>query len=533
MMMQFLSSIGTLARRPATWLMTGALALVGCQQDQQAEVGPPVWQAERGVAVAQPEAELAAVRTERAPAAAELTAKPEREGDRLVYSLAYPTGERDTSAILLSMIAPEQVRVGESYSYTLRATNLTQVPLTNVEVFRVNTQALQQQGGPATRPAQQQQQQAWQIGALGAGQTVTNEFSAIADEEGTRQVCLAVNYEPTLCAALNVVNPELRITKEGPTDVLLCEPLTYRYAVTNVGTGVAQNVRVSDQLPDGLTTEDGQTTIQFDVGELPAGQTEDFTAQIKPTTTGQFTSRARAQYGAGEAFSSPVTTVVTQPNLELQISGAEWSYVGTPVTYQLVVANTGDAPARDTTLVLNAEGFVDAEETRDLGIIPPGEARRVTVTLESVAEGQARLIAAANAYCADQVQQTAVTDIRTISALLLETVDNNDPVQVGQTTTYQVVVENQGSGAANNVVITATLPEGMTFVEAEGVSDVQAEGRNLTFAPVQQLPPGEVAAWQVTARADQPGWKQFQLQMKSDEMRQPAREQEPTRLYQP
>src|SRR3954452_2359710 len=55
-------------------------------------------------------------------------------GDNFQYTLAYPTGDRRTSALLLEATGPGQVRVGQQYNYTLRVTNLTDTPLHDVAI---------------------------------------------------------------------------------------------------------------------------------------------------------------------------------------------------------------------------------------------------------------------------------------------------------------------------------------------------------------------------------------------------------------
>ena len=66
-------------------------------------------------------------------------------------------------------------------------------------------------------------------------------ISATADEVGAIRRCLTVSYAPTLCTSVRVVRPELALTKEGPTDLLICQDLTYRYLVSNTGTGECGN----------------------------------------------------------------------------------------------------------------------------------------------------------------------------------------------------------------------------------------------------------------------------------------------------
>src|SRR5688572_13770725 len=53
------------------------------------------------------------------------------------YTLAYPTGDRATSVILLEAAGPEEVRLGQPYTYQLKVTNLTDTPLHDVEILKL------------------------------------------------------------------------------------------------------------------------------------------------------------------------------------------------------------------------------------------------------------------------------------------------------------------------------------------------------------------------------------------------------------
>ncbi len=104
---------------------------------------------------------------------------------------------------------------------------------------------------PPAPPAAGQGRVVWNVGSLGPKETRATQLNDTADEEGTIRNCLAVGYNPTLCLAVRVVKPELLITKIAPSQVMVCDDITYTYTVTNTGTGTATAVRLEDALPEG------------------------------------------------------------------------------------------------------------------------------------------------------------------------------------------------------------------------------------------------------------------------------------------
>jgi uncharacterized repeat protein (TIGR01451 family) len=455
------------------------------------------------------------------------------------YTLAYPTGDRRTSVILLESNAPRQVRAGQDYSYTLRVTNLTDTPLHNVEVRDLGT-SLER---PATRPAGAEQpaereeraaaredrEAAWTIGTLGPRQTLDREFTGKAGEVGTLRSCLSVTYTPTLCTSIAVVRPELAIAAAGPDEALICDTLRYRYTVRNPGTGTAENVRLEATLPEGLVTPDGKPNISMPVGDLAEGQSREVTVDLKATRVGRYAMRATARGGELEARSDELTTLVREPVLAIDVEAPEAAFVNEEVTFRVTVRNTGDAPARRAVLRLSTGG--ERAQERNLDVIEPNQSRTLNVTARAGRQaGDLRLSATAEATCAKAVTDTATVPIRVVPALQIESIDAQDPVRVGGNTFYTISVKNEGSGPDSNLRLRATLPEELEFVGGGGASQVTAEGRTITFAPIQSLAAGQTANWRVEVRAVRPGDARFTIEMTSESLTRPVAESEPTRI---
>lgn len=514
-----------------------------------------------------------------------------REGDTLREVVMYPTGQRDSSILMLEKTGPAEVRSGQPYEYQIRVTNLTGSPLAGVKVaqalpaalsidsaqpavtemqkVRPSTQPSAQQASATTKPSQQQQQgqqqqeqqqqpmnvARWTIGELGAGESQVIQVRAFAGEVGSFASCITADYEPTLCTVMKVVQPQLAVSKRGPERIDICEPLTYTYTVANQGTGVAKGVRIEDPLPEGLTTEDGQQQVAIDVGDLPAGENKEVAVNLKASGPGEFASRAVARSASDEAHSNQVATTIVQPNLAVEVSAPQQQYLNQQFAYEVTVTNNGEAPAEEAVLQLNvpdraewvrgaefqqAEGEAqlaastegDAGEQISLGTLPAGESKTLRLTFVGREAGEAKIAATANAECAKAAVASAVTQIAAVPALQVWVVDAQDPVQVGGQTSYVVRVKNEGSGPAKNVSLTGTLPRGMKFESADGITEVKADGNNLTFAPLQTLAAGDEVEWTLQATAEKPGTVQFQVQLKSQTMSQPVAAGEPTTLLQ-
>jgi uncharacterized repeat protein (TIGR01451 family) len=470
------------------------------------------------------------------------------------HVMAYPTGDKRTSSLLIEQVSPAEVRVGRELTYQIKITNLTNDPVRGILLRSRPLDGMRVLGSSAaTRPIGDGQI-VYDVGDLGPREFTTVDVRTIPDRLGKLESAYIVSTRPPILhTALNVVQPILKVSATGPADIDICQDIVHRYTVTNAGTGVARHVTLQAALPDGLTTADGKPIVSAALGDIPEGASRDVTAYLKATRTGRFSTQAVARSRDDAARAEPVVTAAHAPNLTLAVRGPDQEQAGKPVVYTVTVTNNGDAPARQTTLKLApsaigqiasvradtdagpgepqlASAVVDVT-TNSLGTIPPGQSRRIEVTATTLDGGTLSLDATATATCAPEAKLAARTRILTVPALALQVADELDPAPVGQDVTYTVTVTNAGTGSDTNVRVTATLPDNLTYVRSTGPTESRAAANTVTFSPIPRLAPKESATWRLTARALRPGDAQLRTSATSDSLKTPSQKSEPTRLY--
>lgn len=417
----------------------------------------------------------------------------------------------------------------------------------------------QQQGQRRDGQNQGQGTGPWTIDQLGPGESRTIRVTAVGEQEGLARNCIKVRYEPALCIATRFVQPEISLGKSAPEEANICRPLELRYLIRNGGTGVAEGITIRDELPEGLKTSEGENVVTFEVGDLEGGQEREFRTTVIACQTGTFSSRAVAEGEEVNARSNRPETTVIATDLAVNLEGPTTQYVGQPLTYRATVTNDGEAPAIGTQLTVNVAdnsrvlrmsrsepGNAEPEQsgralTWNLGDLEPGAQRTISFTVTGRQQGEMEHEAIATTTCEvaeaceevksmTTVTQTVTTNLLTLPALVLEMVDESDPVKVGEETAYTIVVRNQGTGPDQNVQITANLPENLEFLEARGTTEVQAEGKTLTFQPIKTLGPNEKAQWTVRVKANSEGDVRNQIELTSEYLDQPVSEYEPTRV---
>ena len=473
-----------------------------------------------------------------------------------VTTLAYPTGDRNTSTLLVEVVTPAQVPVGRAYDYQIRVTNLTRnLTLENVRVHQTRGENFAIQASDPKPKEDQHGEVSWTIPQLPPGETKAINVKGLGEKEGRASNCIRVIYEPSLCVTTEYIKPEVQVAKEAPKAVDICDPIPVRYVVRNTGTVPARGLRLREELSKDLATAEGGHAVAFDVGDLAQGQAREFTARLLAARAGTYAGRAVAE-GQDElrAQSNQTTTSVQQSRLTVDLVGPEAEYADQRVSYRATVKNEGRATARGVQLEIQADpnfrvlrvSKADPQAvtprisgnalTWDLGDLEPDGQAVVSFTGNTRGRREIRHAAAVSSNCARggdfarAVTDTITTEVQTLPALLLELVDKEDPVRVGTNVLYTIMVLNQGEGEDRNVKVVCRLPDGLQYVDSGGPTKGTAEGQVVTLGPVERLGPKERATWTVTAKAVKAGDVRTRVELTSDYLTNPVNETEPTRL---
>jgi uncharacterized repeat protein (TIGR01451 family) len=512
--------------------LIASATLVGCESGGgDGKVGQWPWR--EGSAPAQAQAPAPAAKAAPAPAAAPSGA---------AQVLYYPTGQRATSILMLERIAPSEVVVGQPFSYDVKVTNISGMTIQDVQLTEWCADTFKLDSATPAPQTGGKNELRWAIGELTPGQSKTVTVKGTATTAGSLQNCLALTYDPRSCIAINVVQPALQLAIKAPAEVLACDPIPVQYTVTNSGTGTARNVVVSHALPEGLMTDNGQKALEAKVDALAPGQSRTFTSTLKASKTGEFANAAKAAADAGLKADASAKTVVRKPKLELKAEGAQRIFIGRAASYTGTLTNSGDGDARDASLVVTlptgasavkAEGaqIVGSKLSWPLGTLKPGQKVNFAYSFMPAGAGNVASKVEASAYCADLVAANPATSVEGIPAVLLEVVDEKDPVEVNGVEVYTIIVTNQGSAPDTNIKITCTLEDGMTFKSASGVTAGTHANGTITFAPLPSLAAGAKAAWKVEVVAAKEGDMRFKTVMNTDQLKRTVEETEATNFY--
>ena len=217
-------------------------------------------------------------------------------------------------------------------------------------------------------------------------------------------------------------------------------------------------------------------------------------------------------------------------------------FVGKKASYQIVAKNTGDVALSDVVVtdtvpaqnkLLTAPGAqIDGNTATWTTSLGAGESKNFDVTVLGLQEGTyCNQVSAASAAYGLSGSDDACTEWRGYPALLIEVIDTEDPLLIGEETTYVIQITNQGTAADTNVSLNVQLPAGLSVVSAAGDTQGTISGNNVSFAAYSVLNAKEIIQFRVVAKAVAEGDSRFKAQMKSDLLKTPVPEEEATQVY--
>ena len=161
-----------------------------------------------------------------------------------------------------------------------------------------------------------------------------------------------------------------------------------------------------------------------------------------------------------------------------------------------------------------------------------GESKSFDVTALGLQEGTYcnQVTASSSAYGLSG-SDDACTEWRGYPALLIEVIDTEDPLLVGEETTYIIQITNQGTAPDTNVGLKVQLPSELSVVSAAGDTQGTISGNNVNFAAYPSLAAKEIIQFRVVAKAVAVGDARFKAQMTSDLLKSPVPEEEATQVY--
>lgn len=449
---------------------------------------------------------------------------------------------------------PKRVYSGQPYEYTIEVTNLSDIALENVNIIETFPKSFKVLSTDPEIHDTAADKVAWALGQMGPKEKRIITVRGMAANGDSVPCCTHANFKhPDLCLATEVVDPGLRLNVSAPQEVLRCDVIPLEFVVQNSGQTEMNNVVIMPNIP-GATNAEGKP-LTLSVGDLAPGQQKTLRTVVDAQSAGAYSFSGVAEgnpallYEGAEvqsnvkADSGSANVRVLNPELKVTATtgGRDKQVIGRTIDYNFEVTNTGNGTSDGSVLVASIpsnaafksasnEGNKSGNSVSwDLGSIRPGGTRNVSMTLVATSAGSAGANASVEGVCVNTASAAASLPVVGVPALLLEAVDSVDPLEIGDSTQYEIRVTNQGNGPATNIRLTGSF-EDLRYITSQGHTPIENTDKSLTFGAFS-LEPKQTVSWVIQLEATAVGDQRFKIIMNSDQLTRPVEETESTTIY--
>jgi hypothetical protein len=322
-------------------------------------------------------------------------------------------------------------------------------------------------------------------------------------------------------AAIRLGAPALEVETFGPQSIGINKPANYEIVVTNNSASPAERILVGINLPQwvdvqkvNLTTGNKEITdgndkarIVWTIDRIEPGRTQTATVLAVPMKAEGFDVGVEWTLvpRAGKA-----NVVVTEPRLQMNISGPQDVEFGEVARYLVTVRNPGTGTAENVTVKLpEALGG----ERSVLGDIKPGAEEVFQVELLARTAGELSLVAAATAD--GEIETSSERKITVRRAKLDVTIEGPAVRFSGDVGHYLITMSNSGDAAANRLVAAVALPVGAKYISGiESVTPIQ-DGIRWQVGPLE---PGQTRQYKVDCQLNGSGDLQVECGVKQGDL---------------
>lgn len=442
--------------------------------------------------------------------------------------------------VAVQLLGPGDLTAGAPTSYELQVHNSDRLSLSGL-VLRMETPPGVQvvATGPDAAAAETEKTEdgatllTWSVSQVNAGGMSRLPLQLTSNSPRNFAVAIEWTVLPQSgFEEITVKQADLQVALEGPVEVEKYQANGYRLRVSNPGSAPAKGVQV-------VVSTGAPNNNAVEVGDLNPGQTEVIELDLTFEKAGQVQIGAQATAGA-LSRSTNIQVNVRQPNVVAELAVPENVLHGTPLIVQVVVGNSGDAPARNLQAALQLPvgtemAQLPAGVTRDgdrllwnIPQISAGQEVQLPLELKLATPGAHELSLACVAPDGSVTNTKANVTSEAYADLKLFVNDPVAPAPVGAPVTYELTITNRGSLDAKNVQIVAQFSDGIEPESASGWNHQVVPGQ-VRFDTLPQIAAGQSVQLKVIAKASTAGIHRFRAEVRCEDNEARLVEEESTR----
>ncbi|RCS56019.1 DUF11 domain-containing protein [Bremerella cremea] len=467
--------------------------------------------------------------------------KPVETPTGSLFTLSSPSIEIETSG-------PKSLVLGKPSNFRIHARNAGGTDARQVMVSMLLPQSVQLQDirGTLGSPRQVTTQSGavavqWEIPVLPGRSEGHLDLNLIAMQTRPFELAIEVSSAPLQAMSpITVLEPKLAMAIDGPTDILFGDSQIFKVIAKNTGTGPAENVSITI-----MPIKKGQNpTVLDSIGTIEAGDQKVIELELTAKQAGTLQLRAETSAANGLMAQAAHDVLVRRAELAVSAQGPGIKYAATTANYQVMVANSGNAPASEIVveaILPTGAKFLSASHggthntnnnsvTWKLASLEAGTQQPLEVVSMLQVEGNNILQVTANANQGLTSHHELITRVESVADLKLAVNDPTGPIPVGQEVEYEFHLTNRGTKEAREVQVTVSFGSGIEPLSVDGGrGNIQGEKVQLTTIP--SVNAGQEIVVKVKARGRSEGSHTFRAEVRCDDPTTRLAIEESTHFY--
>ena len=329
----------------------------------------------------------------------------------------------------------------------------------------------------------------WALGEIAIDGSATVEVTLQGVGTGDQENSVTASsgdYSSTDTAITNVIAGSLEVAKTGPGQINFNEEFTYDVSVTNNGDGALTNVVVADTLPAQFSLVSSEPAADdtagagptWNLGNLAAGESKSLNLTVTSAVAGDYVNQVSVTSDEGETGSAEAYTTVQAPGVTItKTANPGTILVGEQTTFTLTVTNDGAGFASDVNVSdtvpaglevvsTTPEAAIDADGALNWNIARLDSGASETFTIVAQGNTGGSLVNQAS-VSGDGVSGSAEATVVVQTTLIGLEKTGGSVMYIGGERDYEITATNNGTATLTGVVITDTIPDGLSYVSSE------------------------------------------------------------------
>lgn len=440
--------------------------------------------------------------------------------------------------------APQEIQVGHPATFTILVKNVGKAAAHDVVVQDVLPQGTTLHASNPKADVVDATHMQWSLGTLPAGSQQVLTVEMIPQQEGEIGSIATVQFKAQAGVRTVVTQPKLVVNQQADPSVLIGEQCRVRITITNEGTGVAYDVKVHEDVPEGFSHPQGGY-LGLSLNDLAPGQSKTFDLELEAKDPGNRKNTIRVLASNTEEVVSDVNIEIVSPQLTVRADGPRLRYLERQATYNVSISNMGTATARNIELVAHLPRGLRFNSAGNQGEYLPDQHAVVWLLDELAANGEAktdlvvmpveegdfvlRFQTRADRATAQPFEKQVRVDGQSELAFTVE--DDNDPIEVDGQTTYMIRLNNIGTRRDTNIQVAVELPANATIVSMSAPVEYQQRQNSIVFNPIPVMNPKDEKLFRFSVALSSEGTQMVRVNVKSDLRPVAVVKEESTQVY--